>query len=131
MSLIVEGGGSLVGEQCPGTVKILCNGVDLSFLRWRYNGEINIETFFSDTEAPSSVNPSNPAFVYRVELLSVAQDPAADSSIANFSSELVVNMSNLRTVSILHVGIQEFQKRFQWMLRLYKKLSLRVPMKLM
>ncbi|XP_064406435.1 uncharacterized protein LOC135351367 isoform X2 [Halichondria panicea] len=110
VSLIVEGGGSLVGEQCPGTVKILCNGVDLSFLRWRYNGKINIVTFFSDTEAPSSVNPSNPAFV-RVELLSVAQDPAADPSIANFSSELVVNVSNLRTVSNITCGDPRISKR--------------------
>ncbi|XP_064406089.1 uncharacterized protein LOC135351084 isoform X2 [Halichondria panicea] len=103
VSLTVEGGGSLVGEQCPGTVKILCYGINLSLLRWRYNGNIDIlrSAFPSDTTAPSSVNTNNPAFV-RVELLSVAQDPA-NLNFANFSSELVVNVSNLRTESVTNI----------------------------
>ncbi len=77
---------------------MLCHGIDLSFLRWMYNGRINIVTFFSDTEAPSSVDTNNPAFL-SVELLSVAQNPA-NQNFANFSSELVVNVSQLQTEGV-------------------------------
>ncbi len=102
VTLTVEGGGSLVGEHCPGTAKVLCYGIHLSFLRWTYNGNIDIvSAFLSDTTSPSSVNPNDPAFI-RVELLSVAQDPAFPS-FANFSSELVVNVSNLRTESVINI----------------------------
>ena len=102
VTLTVEGGGSLVGEHCPGTVKILCSGIHLSFLRWRYNENIDIvPAFLSDTTAPASVNTNDPAFI-RVELLSVAQDPAFPS-FANFSSELVVNLLNLRTESVTNI----------------------------
>ncbi len=102
VTLTVEGGGSLVGEHCPGTVKIFCYGIHLSILRWRYNGNIDVmSAFLSDTTAPSSVNLNDPAFI-RVELLSVAQDPAFPS-FANFSSELVVNVSNLRTGSVTSI----------------------------
>ncbi len=103
VTLTVEGGGSLLGEHCPGTVKILCYGMNLSLLRWRYNGNIDIlkSAFPSDATAPSSVNTINPAFV-RVELLSVAQDPVAPN-FANFSSKLVVNVSNLRTENVSNI----------------------------
>ena len=80
---------------------MLCHGIDLSFLRWRYNGNINIVTFFSDTEAPSSVNTNNPAFL-SVELLSVAQDPV-NRNFAKFSSKLVVDLSKLQTESVTSI----------------------------
>ena len=35
VSLTVEGGVSLVGEHCPGTVRLFCEGVDLTRLEWR------------------------------------------------------------------------------------------------
>ena len=35
VSLTVEGGMSLVGEYCPGTVRLFCEGVDLTQLEWR------------------------------------------------------------------------------------------------
>ena len=99
---MVEGRESLVGEQCPGTVKISCYGIHLSILRWRYNGNIDIvPAFHTDTTAPSSVNLNDPVFI-SVELLSVAQDRAAPN-FANFSSELVVNVSNLRTESVTNI----------------------------
>ncbi len=66
-----------------------------------YNGSINIVTFFSDTEAPSSVDTNNPAFL-SVELLSVAQNPA-NQNFANFSSELVVNVSQLQTEGVTSI----------------------------
>ena len=40
VSLTVEGGVSLVGEHCPGTVRLFCEGVDLTQLEWRlYHAE--------------------------------------------------------------------------------------------
>ncbi len=100
VTLTVERGGSLVGEQCPGIVKISCNGVDLSILRWRFNGSTDVITFFSDNVAPSPFT-NNPAFI-NAELLSVAPDPL-DPNFANFSSELVVDVSNLRTESVTSI----------------------------
>ena len=32
--LTVEGGVSLVGPHCPGTVRLFCEGVGLAMLRW-------------------------------------------------------------------------------------------------
>ncbi len=75
-----------------------------------YNGSINIVTFFSDTEAPSSVDTNNPAFL-SVELLSVAQNEA-NQNFANFSSELVVNVSQLQTEGVTSItcgGSKYFQ----------------------
>ncbi len=97
VTLTVEGRESLVGEQCPGTVKILCYGVDLSVIRWRFNGSIDVITFFSDNVIPSPFT-NNPAFL-NAELLSTTQDPV-DPNFANFSSELVVDVSKLQTESI-------------------------------
>ncbi|XP_064406052.1 uncharacterized protein LOC135351061 isoform X3 [Halichondria panicea] len=101
VSLTVEGGGSLVGQLCPGTMKMFCYGIDLSILRWRYNGNIDIVTVFSDASAPFSFEINNPAFL-SVELLSVAQDPV-DPNFGNFSSELVVNVSQLQAVSVMSI----------------------------
>ncbi len=39
VSLTVEGGVSLVGEHCPGTVRLFREGVDITVLRWTYNGD--------------------------------------------------------------------------------------------
>ncbi len=100
VTLAVEGGGSLVGEQCPGTVKISCNGVNLSILRWRFNGNTDVITFFSANVAPSPFT-NNPAFI-SVELLSATPDPL-DPDFANFSSELVVDVSKLQTESITSI----------------------------
>ena len=97
VTMTVEGRGSLVGEQCPGIVKISCCGVDLSILRWRFNGNTDVVTFFSDNVAPSPFI-NNPAFL-NADLLSTAPDQL-DPNFANFSSELVVDVSQLQTESI-------------------------------
>ncbi len=97
VTLTVEGGESLVGEQCPGTVKISCNGVDLSFLRWRFNGSTDVITFFS---APSPFT-NNPAFI-SAKLLSTARNQL-DQNVANFSSELVVDVAKLETERITSI----------------------------
>ncbi len=97
VTLTVEGGGSLVGEHCSGTVKISCNGVDLSILRWRFNGNTDVITFFSANVAPSPFT-NNPAFI-SVELLSAEPGP----NFANFSSELVVDVSKLETESVTSI----------------------------
>ena len=39
VSLTVEGGVSLVGPHCPGTVRLFCEGVDLTTFTWMYNGD--------------------------------------------------------------------------------------------
>ncbi|XP_064406113.1 uncharacterized protein LOC135351103 isoform X2 [Halichondria panicea] len=104
VTLIVEGGESLVGEHCPGTVKISCIGVDLSILRWRFNGSTDVVTFFSDNVARSPFT-NNPAFI-SAELLSTAPDQL-DPNFANFSSELVVDVSKLKTESITSITCGE------------------------
>ncbi len=101
VTLTVEGGGSLVGEHCPGTVRILCYGIHLSVIRWRYNVNTDVVTFFSDNVAPSPFT-NNPAFL-NAKLLSATQDPE-DPNFANFSSELVVDVSKLQTESITSIA---------------------------
>ncbi len=98
---MIEGGGSLVGEQCPGSVKILCHGIDVSILRWRYNGNIHLVTFFSDTLPYLFVSTNNPAFL-SVELLSALQDPV-EQNFGNFSSELVLDVSQLQTENVTSI----------------------------
>ncbi len=91
----------MVGEQCPGTVKISCIGVDLLILRWRYNGNNDIVTFFSDNLAPLTLFSNNRAFV-KAELLSTSQNPV-DLNFANFSSELSVDVSSLQMESVTSI----------------------------
>ncbi len=42
VSLTVEGGVSLVGEHCPGTVRLFCEGVDITLLEWRFYHDDNM-----------------------------------------------------------------------------------------
>ena len=63
VSLTVEGGVSLVGPHCPETVRLFCEGVDLTVLMWRYNDTNGIEpTFASDATTGTLIRTSNPAF---------------------------------------------------------------------
>ncbi len=101
VNLTIEGDVSLVGDVCPGTVKIQCYGEDLSILRWRYNGNMNRVTFFSDAIAPSTIRiTNNPAFL-QAELLSVA--PSVDRNFANFSSVLIVHVAQLQLEGITNI----------------------------
>ena len=92
VSLTVEGGASLIGEHCPGTVRLFCEGVDLTSLRWSYNvTKEEIHSFYPDSMI-STQTVSNPAFI-SVELSSVLQSD--QRNFGNFSSTLTLNISEL------------------------------------
>ena len=104
VSLAVEGGVSLVGFHCPGTVRLFCEGVDLTSLGWTYNGIIDIteESFFSDASSGTSMNSSNPAFV-SVQLTAVVRN-SQSPIFANFSSILTVDLSQLEQQNITSIS---------------------------
>ena len=101
VSLTVEGGFSLVGPHCPGTVRLFCEGVDLTSLnfRWLYNGNINIGDFYdTDDSVTTPSSTSNPAFV-SVQLTAVSQS-LLNPVFGNFSSTLIVDLSQLEQQNI-------------------------------
>ena len=101
VSLTVEGGVSLVGPHCPGTVRLFCEGVELTVLMWRYNGTNGIEpTFVSDTTVSTLIRTSNPAFE-SVQLTAVS---SSIPTFANFSSTLTVVLSQLEQQNIRSVS---------------------------
>ena len=105
VTLAVEGGVSLVGPHCPGTVRLFCEGVDLTSLGWTYNGiiEITEDSFFSDTSSGTSIYAtSNPAFV-SVQLTAVVQN-SESPVFANFSSILTVDLSQLEQQNIMNIS---------------------------
>ena len=81
VSLTVEGGVSLVGPHCPGTVRLFCEGVDITLLRWRYNENTDIISYYPD--GTGTTQPTESAF-FSVKLLMVEQDPN-DSNMGIFS----------------------------------------------
>ena len=101
VSLTVEGGVSLVGPHCPGTVRLFCEGVNLTTLTWIYNGNIEIaDTYFSDDPINTQKTTSNPAFL-SVQLIAVSQ---STTIFANFSSILTVNLSQLEQQGIRNIS---------------------------
>ena len=101
--LTVEGGVSLVGPHCPGTVRLFCEGVDLPILSWMYNGNINIGDFYhSDASPGTQTSTSNPAIV-SVQLVAVSPN-SHDLRFANFSSVLTVNLSQLEQQNIKNIS---------------------------
>ncbi len=101
MSLTVEGGVSLVGEHCPGTVGLLCVGMDLSVMRWRYNGVRDIYSFRT-TDQPMGLELSNSAFVH-VDLINVTQTPT-DARFAKFHSVLIVDIAQLQVQNVFNIN---------------------------
>ncbi len=101
VSLTVEEEVSLVGEHCPGTVRLFCEGVDLTQLRWRYNGANRVYSFMT-TDLPMSAVPSNPAFVH-VQLINVTQTPS-DPRFAQFISVLTVDITQLHSQNIASIS---------------------------
>ncbi len=92
-SLTVEGGVSLVGEHCPGTVRLFCERVDLTQLEWRLYHAENINFF--KTFSPDSVNETRNVSILAsasVELIRVSQDRIS-KVFANFSSILTLELS--------------------------------------
>ncbi len=93
VSLTVEGGVSLVGEHCPGTVRLFCEGVDLTQLEWRFYHAENINFF--KTFSPDSVNETKNVSILAsasVKLVQVSQDRIS-KVFANFSSILILELS--------------------------------------
>ncbi len=104
VSLTVEGGVSLVGEHCPGTVRLFCEGVNLVHLRWIYNGNNYIYSFLSDSDiSPTPIPLSfHPAFL-SVQLTDVSSQFIAREQ-TNFSSVLTVDVEQLQTQGIIDIS---------------------------
>ena len=103
VSLTVEEGVSLVGPHCPGTVRLFCEGVDLTTFRWLYNGNINIGDFYdTDDSVTTPSSTSNPAFV-SVQLTAVSQS-LLNPVFGNFSSTLIVDLSQLEQQNIKNIS---------------------------
>ena len=104
VSLTVEGGVSLVSPHCPGTVRLFCEGVELTTLTWRYNGDIDIaDSYHLDDSitTPTKVT-SNPAFV-SVQLTAVSQN-SLNPVFGNFTSILTVDLSQLEQQNIMSIS---------------------------
>ena len=102
VSLIVEGGVSLVGPHCPGTVRLFCEGVDLTTFTWMYNGDFDIaDSYHPDSSITTPTNTSNPAFV-SVQLTDVSQ--SSHMIYGNFSSVLIVDLSQLEQQNIMSIS---------------------------
>ena len=101
VSLTVEGGVSLVGPHCPGTVRLFCEGVDLTTFTWMYNGDINIHSYHPDSSITAPTSTSNPAFV-SVQLTAVSQ--SSQIIFANYTSILTVDLSQLEQQNIMSIS---------------------------
>ena len=103
VSLTVEGGVSLVGPHCPGTVRLFCEGVELTTLTWRYNGDIDIaDSYHPDDPITTPTNTSNPAFV-SVQLTAVSQS-LLSPVFGNYTSILTVDLSQLEQRNIMSIS---------------------------
>ncbi len=98
VSLTVEGGVSLVGEVCPGTVRLFCEGVELNFLQISYNRSMEIITFFPDSVPSIRTNLNNPAFL-SVNLASASQNLQG----TNYSVILTIDPSVLQAENIMNI----------------------------
>ena len=102
VSLTVEGGVSLVGPHCPGTVRLFCEGVDLTTFTWMYNGDIDIEDYYPDDSVTTPTSTFNPAFV-SVQLTAVSQS-LLNPVFGNLSSILTVDLSQLEQQNIMSIS---------------------------
>ena len=100
VNLTIEGGVSLVGSHCPETVRLFCEGVNLPSLRWRYNGVMNIISYFPD--GGSTAQPTESAF-FMVQLMTVELNQS-DPTFANFFSFLAANFSQLQSNNISDIS---------------------------
>ncbi len=93
---MVEGGVSLVGEHCPGTVRLFCEGVDLVHLRWTHNENNLIYDFQTDSETSSDPIP-----LLRPEFLSVQLRAVSQSLL---SSVLTVDVEQLQLQGVTSIS---------------------------
>ena len=84
-------------------MKLFCEGTDLTFLSWSFNGGIEIESFLPNDAPETSTFPSAqyPAFI-SVELTDVVQ--STDLVFGNFSSILTVDLSQLEEQSVSSIS---------------------------
>ncbi len=99
VTLTVEGGVSLVGEHCPGTVRLFCVGVDLTSLRWKYNESNAIQHFLVDAVPSAPILLANPAFL-SVQLTDISQF----ARLANISSTLTVDVEQLQRTMVSSIS---------------------------
>ena len=100
--LTVEGEVSLVGPHCPGTVRLFCEGVDLSTLEWEYN-DLSIGIFYIPTDSVDTTpRPLANSALVSVQLTRVSED--AIKRVANFSSILTVDQSQLVQQNIMSIS---------------------------
>ena len=107
VSLTVEGGVSLVGPHCPGTIRLFCEGVNLTTFGWTYNGDNQntiVDRIHTDHQATSSPTyPKNPAFV-SVVITNVSFNTQISTVTANFSSVLTVNLLELNKQNVNNIS---------------------------
>ena len=111
VSLTVEGGVSLVGPHCPGTVRLFCEGVDLVAFGWTYNtGNPIASRIDLDYEVTSSVfypRLNNPPFI-SINITNVSPD--YQRLTANFSSVLTVDLLELNNKNIRNITCGDFRE---------------------
>ena len=102
--LNVEGGVSLVGEHCPGTVRLFCEGVDLIQLRWTHNGNDLIYDFQADSEISSApIQLSSHSPFLSVQLTALFSQFLARVQ-TNFSSVLTVDVEQLQLHGVTNIS---------------------------
>lgn len=102
VTLTVDGGVSLVGEHCPGAIKLFCEAEDLTFLHWSYNGNTEtIQIYFPDSSPSLQTDITSPAFL-SVELISIS--PSSDLGVATFSSVLTADLSLLQIGNVMNIS---------------------------
>ena len=106
VSLTVEGGVSLVGPHCPGTVRLFCEGVDLTTFGWTFNGDrLIVDRLLPDRVTLTPISPANSAFV-SVHTTNVSIDNV--THLANFSSVLTVDLLELSKQDIQNITCGDF-----------------------
>ncbi len=95
---------SLVGEHCPGTVRLFCEGVDLTILTWLYNNQEDyvIHSFAPDNTITAPIRLSLESPFQFVQLTHVSRS-FADRRFGNFSSVLTVELSQLQEHNVTDI----------------------------
>ena len=100
VNLTVEGGVSLVGPHCPGNVTLFCEGMDLTTLKWKYNENMDVISYFPNEK--SSTQPTVSAFF--IVQLKVVQQDQNNPVIGNFTSSLTVNILQLQSNNVSKIS---------------------------
>ena len=100
-TLTIKEGMNLVGKHCPGTVRLFCEGVELTLLRWKYN-ENNEIVSYDPRATPNYSNLLGVSAFRNVELFSVAQNPG-NARFANFTSILTIDLTGLQEIGVTNI----------------------------